>query len=171
VKISKLARPPANWRTHGACSAATTLGAAAYTLMRDGFAKIMMASSANGRSPFNRRARHRNLMAAPMVEPGVRNNKRTAEIAACLHTRTSCAAREAGKPVLAIPVKDHAAHLEIAPRKPQQRRSRSSCICSTLSLRRNTCKHGYEAARLSIFVEEPYLHPLVLFTALACRAD
>jgi hypothetical protein len=31
-------------------------GAAAYALMRDGFAKIMVANSANGRSPLNRRA-------------------------------------------------------------------------------------------------------------------
>jgi hypothetical protein len=55
VKISRLDQTPANGRSQGACNAAT-LGAAAYALMRDGFAKIMVANSANGRSPLNRRA-------------------------------------------------------------------------------------------------------------------
>jgi hypothetical protein len=42
----------------GACSAAT-LGAAAYALMREGFAKIMVANSANGRSPLNKESSRR----------------------------------------------------------------------------------------------------------------
>jgi hypothetical protein len=87
VKISKEVNRTSQWRTHGACSAAT-LGAAAYALMRDGFAKIMVANSANGRSPLNRRARHRDRT-WPLLwwSPGLRNIKRAAEIAACLHTK------------------------------------------------------------------------------------
>jgi hypothetical protein len=133
VKISKLARAPARQPIDASTARAVRrlLGLPLTHSCGMAFAKIMVANCANGRSPLNRRARHRNLTAAPMVEPApAKHQARAAEITACLCTRTSCAAREAGKPDPAIPA---AACLKISPPKPQQRRSRSSSGCNTLA--------------------------------------